>query len=200
MFRMGVIVAVLASLATGGVASAQPRDEFNELSASTPWQVVDGVETREFTLKGKVIVQQERIGGKVSTMTEDRSGRGAVMCVLETYVMLLAANEVCQINDDETRSSLMSAISRIGEFAERNSIEPITRREIVSRAESAGEQALEAATADSHLAQLKQQCTGPQGFGEAFLQLRKMGVSKLFKEQVDDLLSVERPAVMGPCR
>lgn len=198
MFRMSVIVAGFASLAIGSVASAQPRDEFNELSASTPWQVVDGVETREFTLKGNVIVRQERLGGKISTMTDDRSGHGAVMCVLQTYVMFLAANEVCQINDDEIRSSLMSAISRIGEFAERNSIEPITQQEIIDAAEGDVAQAL-AATADHSLAHLKEGCVGPQGFREAFSELRRMGGSEFLTKQVDDLLSVERPAVSGLC-
>ena len=198
MLRMGLIVAALASLGISTAASAQPRDEFNELFASTPWQIVDGVETREFTLKGNVIVQQERIGGKISTRTDDRSGHGAVMCMLQTYIMFLAANEVCQINDDEIRSSLMSAISRIGEFAEWNSIGPITRQEIINAAEGDVAQALSAATGHP-LAHLKEGCVGPQGLREAFSELRRMGGSEFLTKQVDDLLSVERPAVSGLC-
>ncbi|WP_370673571.1 hypothetical protein [Pleomorphomonas sp. PLEO] len=196
---MGLIVAALASLGIGSAASAQPSDEFNKLFANTPWQIVDGVETRELKLKGNVIVQQERVGGEIHTMTEDKSGHGAVMCALQTYLLFLAMNEACHINDDETRSSLMSAVSRIGEFAERNSIEPVTQREILDRAEGIGAQTLKQAIADNSLTRLEQECTGPQGFGEALSELRKMGARKSLKEQVDDLLSVERPAVDGPC-
>ncbi|MCM5559888.1 hypothetical protein [Pleomorphomonas sp. JP5] len=196
---MGFFIAVLAGLGIGSAASAQPSNEFDKLFANTPWQIIDGVETRELKLKGNIIVQQERVGGEIHTITDDRSGHGAVMCVLENYLLLLAMSEVCHINDDEMRSSLMSAVSRIGEFAERNSIEPVTQREILDRAESVGEQTLRQAISDNSLARLKQDCTGPQGFGEAFSELRKMGTRKFITEQVDDLLSVERPAVDGPC-
>lgn len=121
------------------------------------------------------------------------------MCVLQDYVLLLAMSEICRINDDDMRSSLMSAVSRIGEFAERNSIEPVTQREILDQAEGIGAQMLKQAIADNSLARLEQECEGPQGFGETFSELRKMGARRLFKEQVDNLLSVERPAVKGLC-
>jgi len=199
MLRMGLIVAAFASVGVGSAASAQPGDEFDKLFAGTPWQIIDGVETREIKLKGNVIVLQERVGGEIHTITEDRSGHGAVMCVLQYYLVLLAMNEICHINDDEIHSSLMSAVSRIGKFAERNSIEPVTQREIVDRAESVGAQTLKQAVADNSLARLEQDCADPQGFGGAFSELRKMGAGKLIEEQVDVLLSVERPAVDGPC-
>lgn len=194
MFRRGVIGAVLASLAIGSAASAQPRDEFNKLSANTPWRVVDGVETREFKLKGKVIVQQERVGGEVRTMARDMSGHGAVMCGLQTFITFVIINDVCRVNDTKWRSLLISAIGRTGEFAERNAIEPVTRDEIVARAEQDVEQAAVKASAD----EIKQVCTEPGGFGEAYSYLREEGEAK-FVAQLDDLLSVERLAVLNPC-
>lgn len=192
--RIGVIVAILATLGMSSAALAQPRDEFNALSARTPWLVVDGVETRKFELKGGVVVEQQRVKGEISTMMMDVSGHGAVRCVLQTYVLLVAVHDVCHINDEKWRSLLMSTVSRIGEFAERNAIEPVTKSEIVAWAEESAKEA----SAHNSSSEIEQMCSSPDGFGQAFLKLREMGESK-FVAAVDDLLSVERPAVLNPC-
>ncbi len=194
MSRLGLIVAVLASMVISSRAWGQPRDEFYELSARTPWRVVNGTETREFRLMGEVIVQQERDGGEVRTLARDVSGHGAVMCGLQTFITFVIVNDACQVNDTRWRSVLMSAIGRIGEFAERNAIEAVTRDEIVAKAERDVKQAL----ADSSAEEIKQACAEPHGFSEAYSHLRKEGEAK-FVAQINDLLSVERPAVLEPC-
>lgn len=194
MSPMVMTVAVLASLAICGAASAQPRDEFNKLSASTPWRVAEGFEAREFKLRGEVIVQQKRVGGEVHTITSDMSGHGAVMCGLQTFITFVIINDVCHVNDTKWRSVLMSAIGRIGEFAERNAIETVTKDEIVAKAERDVKQAVVEASAE----EINQACTEPHGFSEAYSHLRKEGKAK-FLAQIDNLLSVERPAVHEPC-
>jgi hypothetical protein len=192
--RKRLILAVLATLGVGSVALAQPRDEFNALSARTPWKVVDGVETREFKLTGGINVEQQRVNGKTSTMMMDVSGHGAVRCALQTFITFVIVNDVCRVNDTKWRSVLMSAVGRIGEFAERNAIEPVKKGEIVARAEDSIKQAAVNTSAE----EIKQACTEPRGFVEAYSILREMGEAK-FVAQVDDLLSVERPAVLNPC-
>jgi hypothetical protein len=146
----------------------------------------DGSEVTEVRLPNGVVFHQERRNGKTLTFGNDVSGHGAVLCSWEIYVGVAAALEICpEFRNEPLKADLANAIDRINDFIVANSLFPISKAELETRAASR--------TGDAS------QLCRPDGPAAAMLKsFGSLSHDKLMSS-VADLLSVPRPPVMNPC-
>jgi hypothetical protein len=159
--------------------------------------VNQGDPTREIRLSNGVAYMQVRHDGKLAYVLEsDFSGHGAVACVYSIYLAVDAVGAVCNPSQNGA-SGLGAQLARIERFIVAN--EPqrgAMSGEAVAQARIAAFKAQAAATAPAAEAKAAF-CQGPQA--KFLLGIAAQTDAAILKANVDNLLSVPRPAVMNPC-
>lgn len=148
-----------------------------------------GLQERKLIVPGKTIIIETREGEKMSTLTMDISGLGAVECAWMIYVDTRAA---LQINGDlespEAARRLDITITRINKFITENSIEhrPIEELEKAYRArlEDIRREGSDAEVLDA--------------FGDLVERLETVPEEE-FDRDIEKFLSVPRLPAMNPC-
>jgi hypothetical protein len=159
--------------------------------------VNQGDPTREIRVSSGVAYTQVRHDGKLAyVMESDFSGRGAVACFYSIYLAVEAVGAVCGPSQNGA-SDLGAQLARIERFIVAN--EPqrgALSGKAIAEARIAAFKAQAVATVPAAAAK-SAFCQGPQA--KFLLGLAAQTDAAKLKANVDNLLSVPRPAVMNPC-
>jgi hypothetical protein len=135
--RAAIVVGVLAWSALRGFGTVSASD-FDQLAERPGAEVtrstsIDGSEHTTIRLPGGVSITRITRDGKSRYLEMDESGRGAVMCIWEIYVALLAQMRVCSVADDGFEEELTRALDRMNDFIVANSLSPVTKNDAEDR-------------------------------------------------------------------
>jgi hypothetical protein len=206
MHLISISLSALALLV--GWASAASADSLDlDALAAKPGAVVgvhtkpDGSQTRQVELQG-VVFWEERENDRIVIATDDRSGHFPIMCAWQRYVEQAALFDLCPGAHEETqiKQSLRQSIDRINDFIVSNLLEPVTKAQMEDRA---ARHAIRFKDMESALGHLEQRC-GPAADWEALRksadgQAKRDTYIANLKRNVDHLLAVPRPPVLGSC-
>lgn len=163
----------------------------------------DGTEIRTLMLPGKVLLEQRRKNGEISTLTLDQSGLGAVLCSKEIYLAAKMAVDTCRDLENARVSGLLdTAINRINEFIAINSVEQISLNSLVEAdlaKLSRFRKQLGASPDDGQVASCKTLNPERAYFAMQIAKSIEKMSDEEFSHDVDELLSVPRLPVMNPC-
>jgi len=155
-------------------------------------------------LINSVMFSRFKQGGKSSLVSQDVSGRGAVMCAWGIYSMLRAGMDFCLADEhQEAKDALSRALSDMNVFIMANSVLPVTLDQLERRTAEIRAKTIADAKKLKPEEILRACRSGDfSGFYKQFLdqppEEYQRAIAKM-RTEVADLLSVPRPPVTNPC-
>ncbi|MEM1163579.1 MAG: hypothetical protein AAGJ28_21820 [Pseudomonadota bacterium] len=153
-------------------------------------------QSRGFSLPGDVWIFEIKEPTRTYSISEDRSGKGAVICLYWIYTGIRDVIDACSDIDSELAEALDDANARIENFVLENSLLPVTDAQIMQGRAALKRRHFQSVGATETK---RVQCLGTES-GRSFAQmLTHYGSEAELKAEVDKLLSIPRHPVNGPC-
>jgi len=182
----------LAIAAFGLLAAATPPPPVVMRTVPLP-TVQDMVPLGPPLERGGASIQRFRSDGEAITLGTDRSGRGAVLCVWQIFIVIRHSVAACAPDRADLRAELDRSIAATNGFIVANSPGPVTLSAVEARAHAIDDQAI------AGFAKLAPAARAKACAADWATQIAARLTPVAVRGWTDDLLSVPRLPVMDPC-